>query len=424
MVNNRNGQIRRIAIVGGGASGMYAAISAADELKKAGIKAEITVFEANARIGKKILVTGNGRCNMTNSDISPLYYRGSPVLFDNIYKKYGREETLEFFANAGLYTRTDFAGRIYPMSNQASSVLDTLRAELSCHDITVCTENKINTIRKKGTGFILNSEIYADKVIIAAGGKAAPVHGSDGSGLKMLKELGIKITPLYPALTAMNVQQPTKALKGIRAEGKITLKSGGKIIAQSSGEIQYTDYGLSGIPAMQISRFAASAIGEHKEVIAVVDALPAMETEHFKSTLLKIKKHDPMRTIEDVLTGFMPKKLGTYFASQVSVSPVRNIGSVFDNAIEKLVNVIKNNKYKIVSVRDFAEAQVTAGGVAESEIDIDTMELKNIKGMFVCGEIVDIDGDCGGYNLQWAFSSGAVAGISCARELIKDASHK
>lgn len=424
MAKNNDTAIYRIAVIGGGASGLFAAVNAADEASGKGLKVDTVVYEAGPRVGKKILVTGNGRCNLTNNNMSEEYYRGSRKLFSSVYSRFDKEKTLAFFRNAGLYTKSDFAGRVYPLSSQAASVLDALRAEVRRAGIREVTDTKIISVKHYKSGYMLNSDIYADKVIIACGGKAAPVHGSDGSGYKLLRDLGVEITPLYPALTAMNVSGFTKALKGIRAEGTIVLRSSGKTLASSSGEIQYTDYGLSGIPAMQISRFAASALGEKKEVVAYVDALPSVSEEELRKIFLRAKKHDSSKTTEDVLSGLMPKKLGTYFITQCSVSPVKSIGSVFDNAIEKLITVIKHGKYKISSVRDFSEAQVTAGGVAENEIDGETMELKKHKGLYVCGEIADVDGDCGGYNLQWAFSSGAVAGISSVGELVKIDSYK
>lgn len=408
-----------LAVIGGGASGLFAAIAAAKEAQRERLPLVVTVFEKNARVGKKILVTGNGRCNLTNENMSSFYYRGCTDLFDTVYSSFDSAQTLEWFAQTGLYTRSDAAGRIYPLSNQASSVLDALRSECRRLGVREFTDTKIESIRKNGTGFLLNSEFYADKVIFACGGKAAPVHGSDGSGLELLKNCGIAVTPTYPALTALNVRNFTKSLKGIRAEGAITLRSGGKTLASSQGEIQYTDYGLSGIPVMQISRFAAVSLGKGGEVFAFVDSLPSVSAEELTELFINLKKRDPARSFEDVLGGVMPKKLGAYMLTLASLSPSVAIGSVYDAAIAKTVGTIKRTKYTVSSVRDFAEAQVTAGGVAGEELDPFTLELKKLPGVYVCGEMIDVDGDCGGYNLQWAFSSGAVAGKSIVGEFIK-----
>ena len=404
-------------MIGGGASGLFAAAMAADEAEKAGAPVNVTVYEGNARVGKKLLVTGNGRCNLTNEKMGEEYYRGAAALFETVYRQFDREAMLAFFEDAGLYTRSDFAGRVYPMSNQASSVLDALRnvcAERGVKEITSC---KITSLKQHGAGFLLNDTFYADRAIIATGGKAAPVHGSDGGGYALLEPFGVMVTPLFPALTPLNVKDFTKALKGIRATGKITLKSAGKLLAEAAGEIQYTDYGLSGIPAMQVSRFAAQRLSVGGEVSAFVDSAPDIPAEELTQRLLTIRKNHPAMTAENLLAGFLPKRLGTVLIGFCSLSPAKEVGALHENALAKIVNAVKRTKYTVSSVRGFADAQVTAGGVAENEIDAATMELKKAKGLYVCGELVDVDGDCGGYNLQWAFSGGAVAGQSAVRSL-------
>ena len=413
-----NGENRyEVAVIGGGASGLFAAATAAGEAQARKLPVRVTIYEANPRVGKKILVTGNGRCNLTNEQMGAQYYRGATELFEAAYAQFDREATLAFFEDAGLFTRADFAGRVYPMSNQASSVLDALRgvcAERGVKEVTSC---KITSLQKQGEGYILNGEHYADRVIVACGGKAAPVHGSDGSGYVLLRPFGVMVTPLYPALTPVCIESFTKSLKGIRATGRITLKSAGKVIAEAAGEIQYTDYGLSGIPAMQVSRFAAQTLAEGGEVLAFVDSAPDIPAEELTQRLLALKQAHPAMTAEDLLAGLLPKRLGTVLIASCSLSPAKEIGGLHDNAVSKIVAAVKRMKYKVSAVRGFADAQVTAGGVAETEIDAAAMELKKAKGLYVCGEIADVDGDCGGYNLQWAFSSGAVAGKSAVRSL-------
>ena len=407
----------RIAVIGGGASGLFAAAVAAKEAASCDMPVSVAVYEGNARVGKKILVTGNGRCNLTNERMGEEYYRGSPALFRAIYAQVDREAVLSIFEDAGLYVRADQAGRVYPMSNQASSVLDALRnvcAERGVEEVTAC---KIVELKRHGDGFLLNGTYCCDKAIIACGGRAAPVHGADGGGFTLLKSFGISVTPLFPALTPLCVKDFTKALKGVRAVGALTLKSAGKTLAQAAGEIQYTDYGLSGIPAMQVSRFAAQRLAEGGEVFAVVDSAPYFSAQELQDKLFSIGKAHPALTTEAALAGFLPKRLGTVLAASCSVSPEKKIGALHENVLEKITAAVKCAKYPVSAVRGFADAQVTAGGVAEEEINASTMELRRAKGLYVCGEIVDVDGDCGGYNLQWAFSSGAVAGRSAVRSL-------
>ena len=406
-----------IAVIGGGASGLFAAAFAAGEAKQAGVPVNVTVYEGNPRVGKKLLVTGNGRCNLTNQHMDVSCYRGATALFEAVYAQFGREDTLAFFEDAGLFTRSDLAGRVYPMSNQASSVLDALRnvcAERGVKEVVSC---KITSLQRRDEGYLLNGEYYADRVIVACGGKAAPVHGSDGSGYALLRPFGVQITPLYPALTPLTIDNFTKSLKGVRAAGKITLKSAGNTLAEAAGEIQYTDYGLSGIPAMQVSRFAAQRLAEGGEVLAFVDSAPDLPSEELTERLLALQKAHPAMTAESLLAGLLPKRLGTVLIASCSLSPVKELGQLHENAVAKIVSAVKRTKYKVSAVRGFADAQVTAGGVAATEIDAAAMELKKAKGLYVCGEIVDVDGDCGGYNLQWAFSGGAAAGKSAVRSL-------
>ncbi len=415
---SKNNAVKQIAVIGGGASGLVAAIFSARQAVKCGKKIEITIYEANARVGKKILATGNGRCNYTNEHISAENFHGETELACSVIEKFSGKDTVNFFRELGLYPKSDFAGRIYPMSFQASSVLDALRYEVEKLGIKVQTETKITGLERKNNGFLLNGTYFADKCIIASGGKAASVHGSDGSGFLLLKPFGVQYNNLLPALTAVQCENFPKALKGIRAQGTITVKSNGKVLACDSGEIQFTDYGLSGIPTMQISRFVSVALDSgNKEVFAYLDLCPAFSQEQLKQELMSIISNNGNLPGEMLLSGVMPKRLGITILTDNCINPERNIGKLHSAVVEKIAASVKNKKYRIVSVKGFNDAQVTCGGIKASEINSETMELIKIKGIHICGEMVDVDGDCGGYNLQWAWSSGAVAGMSCVREI-------
>ena len=409
---------KKIAVIGGGASGLFAAISAAAEARRLCRDVDITVFEANQRVGKKLLVSGNGRCNLSNINMSADFYRGAPELFSAVYKKFDVHSVTQFFNTAGLLLRTDAAGRIYPVNNQASSVLDVLRREAERCGITENVGIKIERLEPVRGGLLLNSAVYADACIIACGGRAAPVHGCDGGGYPLLSRWGVKITPLYPALSPICLCDFTKALKGIRAESAIAIKRNGGVIAKSEGELQYTDYGVSGIPAMQISRFAAAALNENKaDLFLFVDSAPFIEADALREFFLSNRKRDPDKSCELLLSGIVPKRLADVLLSKCSINPQKNIGGLHEAVFDKITAALKNAKYKISSVKGFADAQVTAGGVDAAEIDFETLRLKKAKGIYICGEIADIDGDCGGYNLQWAWSSGYTAGKSAVREL-------
>lgn len=406
-----------VAVIGGGASGLFAAIFAAKKAIEKKLNVKISVYESNSRVAKKILATGNGRCNFTNDNILPENFFGERELAFSVYSSFDNVRVKNFFKSIGLLSVSDSAGRVYPMSMQASSVCDSLRFTAESLGVEFITDTKITSIKKKQGCFILNDMYYADRVIIATGGKASPMHGSDGSGYDLLNPFGINITPVYPALSALACKDFPKSLKGVRAKGKITLKGNGKTIAENIGEIQYTDYGLSGIPSMQVSRFASLYLASNNsKLAALIDSCPNLSVDELKNIFFSIKKNNPNLTSQLLMSGLMPKKLGEYLLSVCSVKPDIQIGKLNPAVIEKIVSTIKQMKYTVVSVKGFADAQVTCGGVSGDEIDYATLELKKVKGMYVCGEIINVDGDCGGYNLQWAWSSGAVAGINCIGE--------
>lgn len=407
-----------IAVIGGGASGLVAAIAAAREAEKLNKKLKICIFEGNSRVGKKILVTGNGRCNFTNESILEKNFHGESGFAYKIYSEFNNSDTMDFFRSIGLFPKSDFAGRVYPMSSQATAVLDVLRCEAARLGVEEMTDSKITSIRKNGSIYILNGNISAVKCIIASGGKAAPVQGSDGSGYELVRSLGVSVTPLHPALTALVCDNFTKALKGIRAQGTVSIRCAGKLLAEDTGEIQYTDYGLSGIPSMQVSRFVAEALYNKKaDVFAVVDSCPSFSDEELKKILLEMIEKNPAMSGELLLSGLLPKRLGITLLSECSVNCSKEIGKIHPAVTEKIVSSIKRKKYKVCSVKGFNDAQVTSGGIPASEIDPDTLGLKKARGVYVAGEIIDVDGDCGGYNLQWAWSSGYKAGINAVREI-------
>lgn len=419
MSSSNKNNVFSLAIIGGGASGLVAAISAARTAIKNNKKIKISIYEANSRVGKKILVTGNGRCNITNTHIDADCYFGNRDLFFSVYEHFDNKALISFLEELGLKVKTDFAGRVYPLSNQAASVLDVLRYELMRLKIDIVCDTKIVAVRKFGNGFLLNEKFFADACIISTGGKAAPVHGSDGSGFELLKPFNIKTTPVFPALTALCVENFTKALKGIRADGEISIKCAGKTLMRSNGEIQYTEYGLSGIPSMQVSRVASEQLllNNGKDVFAVVDSAVSMSDDELKSFLISFAHNNPEMPGEMLLAGLMPKRLGATLMNDCSLSIEKSVKCINNGAFDKLVNAIKHKKYKISSVKGFNDAQVTAGGISADEIDFDTLELKKVKSMYVCGEIADVDGTCGGYNLQWAFSSGYLAGQKSVMEI-------
>ncbi len=401
----------KVAIIGGGASGLVAAVSAARTAQKEAIKAEITVFEAKDRVGKKLLATGNGRCNMMNLNERVPYF-GAGSFAENILKKFSVKSNLSFFASMGLYTRFDEEGRVYPMSNQASSVLDALRFECLRLGVKFETETEIKKIEKIQKVFLLNGKIKADKVVLACG---SPALNKGFFGYELLNSLGHRITEVSPSLTKLTVKEKAflKQLKGVRQKARLNLIIDRKLIAQENGEILFADYGLSGIAAMQISAYIARHLKKSKtEPIVLVDLVPSLDVDFLMSAISDFCAHSPSGKAENLLSGFMPKKIGEVILKSCGISLSAENRSLKRGDIEKIAYTAKNWTFHVEGLKDFSEAQVASGGAVCKEFNENTLESKIVEGLFCCGEVLDVDGLCGGYNLQWAWSSGRLCGES------------
>lgn len=405
---------KQIIVIGGGAAGIMAAIIA----KRQGN--HVTIIEHTNKIGKKILATGNGRCNLTNMNQGAEFYRGTNLEFSQIsLGKFGVKETLDFFYSLGLYVKNknDY---IYPYSEQAVTVLNILMMELERLKVSVLYETKIKKICKKENSFHLltetNKNFYCDRLILATGSKAAPSTGSDGSGYRMAKELGHRLIEPVPALVQLYCKGSYfKSLKGIRTHSKITLYIDEKKIIEDTGELQLTDYGVSGIPIFQISRFASVAIKEGREVGLLLDFLPDLD----KSSLLA-KLEDPVfvkeKSIEEVINGFLNQKLSTVLIKEAKLSLHRKINTLKTQEKHILVSRLKEFPVKVLDTKSFEQAQVCAGGISTDDLIPETMESKLVSNLYFAGEILDVDGACGGYNLQWAWTSGYLAGFHAGQD--------
>lgn len=392
-----------ILIIGGGASGLSAAIQA----KRTNPAKSVTVIEHLPKVGKKILATGNGRCNLGNLTAAEHDYTNSRFAAFAI-KKYGTSDLIDFFKSMGLYTRADSEGRLYPMSNSAASVLDTLRFECENLGINFICEEKANEIKKVNGGFTVNGKWQASAVIIATGGKAAPSQGSDGSGYPLLKSLGHKITPLAPSLVQIKTNtEKTKSLKGVRTRATLTLSTGGK----SEGEILFTDYGVSGIAAMDLSRF----IKPDTSAEISLDLLPDLTLDETKEIIAGIAKHNPDIPTDQMLGGIIHKAIGTAAIKSALGFIPKTAAEIKSKQAAIIAAELKDLKLKVTGTKSFNDAQVTKGGANVSEFDATTMMSKKSTGLFACGEVLDVDGSCGGFNLAWAFASGRLAGENAAK---------
>ena len=402
----------RIIVIGAGASGMMAAISAAR------YGAQVTILESMEKPGKKLLLTGSGRCNLTNTkrSLETMYQGASQSFLNKVFKQFSVNDTLAFFHELGVLTK-DRNDYIYPYTEQSSSILESLLLEISRLKVKLkCTE-KVTSVEYKNTFFSIATEGWTyecDKVILAAGSKAAPATGSDGSGYQLAKALGHHIINPLPALVPLKTKESiTRCMSGVRMPARLLLEIDDKDAARDQGEVQWTDYGVSGIVTFQISRFAVRALNAGSRVSLWMDLLPAFEEDALQQMLIQRIHKFPERRAEELFVGIFQKKVITFLLKYNQLKPDDLLS---ETKVLLLCNTIKHLKLTINGYKSYEAAQVCSGGIDIQEIDPETMESLIQKGFYVTGEILDIDGACGGYNLQWAWSSGYVAGTQAARE--------
>lgn len=400
--------MRTITVIGGGASGMMAAITAAGE------GARVTLLEHKDRIGKKILSTGNGRCNFTNTHQEPICYHSENSLFPwEIVSRFNVQDTVSFFLQLGVYSKNR-NGYLYPNSDQASAVLDALRMELKRLKIDVRTETHCREIIPGKKGFrILTDQgnFSSQRVILCAGSKAAPSTGSDGSGYDLAKRLGHHMIPVLPALVQLRCSERFfKQIAGVRANGTVSVWAEGQCLARDGGEIQLTAYGISGIPVFQVSRYAARALYEKQDVSAELDFMPDFTEEQMQAFLRARASSRPDKSAEEFLIGLFHKKLSDLWIRLSGIPRTKCAGEFTEDETVRLCCLIKHFHVTVTETNPFEQAQVCCGGIDTSEVDPETLESRYVPGLYFAGEILDVDGMCGGYNLQWAWSSGFTAG--------------
>ena len=365
-------------------------------------------------MGRKLLSTGNGRCNLSNLHAAPAHYHGrDPDFCRYALEQFPVSSTLAYFAALGLETVTEPDGKIYPRSNMANSVLDVLRYALEHPRLHLLSGDGVADLRKKGDTFavtFLSGERYTniDKVILACGGAAGKKLGGSKSGYHLLSQLGHSCTELLPSLTQIKTD-PTyvKALKGVRADAHVRLRKDGQTVQDSFGEVQFTDFGLSGPEAFTLSRAAATG-GEDQELALY------FFREYGDGALLDMLQEKranlPALAAEDLFSGMLQSRLGKMIVKRAGLKYQTPLQSLNDEQLLACVKIAKWFTLAVEGVMGFDSAQVTAGGVSTREFDSRTLESTISPGLFVCGEVLDIDGDCGGFNLQWAWSSGYLAG--------------
>lgn len=396
-----------VIVIGGGASGMLAALTAAEASRR-----RVLLLERQQRPGRKLLSTGNGRCNLTNIGASPENYHGNDRSFAApALEKFGSADALEFFSSLGLVTVSAYGGRVYPLSDSANSVLDVLRFELTRRGVELRCSCPARELRRAKGGFAVmtdEGELSADYVIAACGGAAGAKLGGVMDGYELLKPLGHKRTALYPALTQIICDSPyPRSLKGVRADCALRLLRGDKLAAQSRGELQFTDTGVSGPAAFDVSR-AASTGGAGLSLSC--NFLADHGIDQVLDMLKARRERLPDIEAGELFTGIIHNRLGRMIVKFAAINNSVAVGSLSDAELLRAAKAACGLILPVRGVEGFAGAQITAGGLDTAFFHPETLESRLIPRLFACGELLDIDGDCGGYNLQWAWSSGRLAG--------------
>lgn len=408
--------MKKIVIIGGGAAGMAAAIAAAD----ADRSAEVYILERLDSPGKKLLATGNGRCNLTNRYAAPAHYRtSSPAALERIFSGMTPESVLDFFRQLGLWCAEEDEGRWYPRSRQASAVAEILQLALHRRGIRMACACPVTAISKRERGFVLESadgrKHFADAVVLTSGGKAAGKLGSDGSGYRLARSMGHHWAPLYPALVPLKCDMSRwGSLKGIRAEAGLRLLAGETLLGEEQGEVQFTEYGLSGIPVMQLSG-CLSEKAPGAAAAAELDLFPETAEELLLQELRSRKQQDGELSCEQLLLGMVHPRLGWAVLRDVGISrlslPVKDLS---EQTLCRVACDLKHWRFPVLGTQGYDSAQVSGGGILLEEIQPETMESTLQPGLYFAGEILDVAGDCGGYNLHFAWCSGIRAGKNAA----------
>lgn len=401
-----------IGIIGAGASGMTAALAAAENPEN-----HVILIERQARVGRKLQATGNGRCNLTNLHAGDRGYHGDdPAFAVPAITAFDPAKTLEWFRSMGLFTVAEDSGRVYPYSDQANSVVDVLRFALEKPNVELLSGFEVMKVKKTDAGFHLEGTERAldcDRLIVACGGLAGTKLGGTMAGYKLLRSLGHHVTKLRPTLVQLKSSwNGCSALKGVRATCRVSVLRDGEVHAESKGEIQFTEYGLSGPVIFEVSRDACEGKGEWS---CLLDLLPDWDEKVLTGELLRRKQtHLP---VEELLTGILHNRLGRVLTQAVGIKGQWKIADLRDDQIRGVSHAVKHFEVMLTEPLGMDNAQVTAGGIVTTEFDPETMESRLVPGLYACGEVLDIDGDCGGYNLQWAWSSGRMAGLYAGRVL-------
>ncbi len=418
----------RVAVIGGGASGCMAAITAA----QAG--ADVHIFEKNEKPGKKLYATGNGRCNLTNLHMDDSCYhtrtadKNGSSLIHSAIERYSPADQIRFFADLGVPVY-DRDGYVYPRTNQAQTVVRALEKRIAALGIRVHTGCPVRKIRRSQQGTKADDAVfYVDcndrearafnTVILCTGGMAGPQYGTTGDGYRLAASFSHKISTPLPALTALECKgQFLKRAAGVRCRAAVTLYTGNdkKQIREGreEGEVQMTDYGISGIPVMQISGMAARLLESKQRVFVQIDFLPEFSDSAFSDEIERRMREDRSQMLGDLFLGLVHKKILDLLLAEKGLQAEMKARRIDDAGIRQILQSMREYTLEVIQVKSFKQAQVTSGGILLEDTDAD-FQSRLQPGLFFAGEVLDVDGRCGGYNLQWAFATGYIAGLAAA----------
>lgn len=402
----------KVIVIGGGASGIIAAIVASRK------GAKVTILERKDRIGKKILATGNGRCNISNNTVNSNNYYSegfNPSFYDSVLNQFSVNDTLTFFKELGIEVVEKENGKLYPRSEQANSVVTVLLFELQRLKVDIICNEEVKDIElDKNIKVITNNKkYYCNKLIIATGGKSCPDLGSNGSGFLLAKNLGHSIIKPFPSLVQLKTDYSyLKHLNGTKIVGNISILDENKnILKEDYGEILFTSYGISGPPVLQVSRFGSKRYQSDLDTYVSIDIVSDYSKDEINELLLQRFINMPNKKVEDNFIGFINNKLIIPILKTSKVDINKKSGDVTKEERLRLINSLKSMSMRVIGTHQWNQSQVTAGGINTKEVNPNTLESIMTDNIYFCGEVLDVDGDCGGYNLQWAWSSGFVAGL-------------
>ena len=403
----------KVAVVGGGAAGMMAAVFAARN------ENEVYLYEKNEKLGKKLFITGKGRCNLTNTaDMEELFAAvvSNPKFLYSSFYSFTNEQTIAFFEELGVKTKVERGGRVFPVSDHSSDVIRGLERELNRLGVHIVLNTEVKellAVNGSVRGLLLASgkRTDADAVIVAAGGLSYPSTGSTGDGYRMAESCGHKITPLSPALVPMEVKEwYAKELMGLSLRNiGITITNGSKKLYQDFGEMLFTHYGVSGPVILSASSITGSRLKE-KELTLHIDLKPALTKEQLDKRVLREFESNHNRQFKNAVAGLFPAKLLPVMVDLSGIPEEKRVNEITKEERKKFTDLIKDFTMTLTGLRSYSEAIITRGGISVKEIDPGTMESKLIKGLFFAGEVLDLDAVTGGFNLQIAWSTGFLAG--------------